>query len=299
MLERALIIDDSVPLHRLIRNQLGERHLEFHSAYDGREGLSMAASLRPSLILLDVDMSDMDGFEVCRLLKADAATMTIPIIFLTADFEIKDKVAGLDMGAVDYVTKPFRPEDLSARVRATLRAKHSLDQKAMVDGLTGLWNRQRFEEHLAIQITQASRSGRPVACIAGDLDGLKRINAKHGMPLGDQVIRAVGNILLAECRSEDAVSHLDGGRFAILVSGMGRAGAGRLADRLCKEIQEKLLVIHGNEVGVTCSFGVADTLVAGEGSLLERANMALHGAKLNGGSCVSVARPLRSRRAAA
>jgi diguanylate cyclase (GGDEF)-like protein len=299
MLERALIVDDSVPLHWLIRSQLRKEHLEFHSAYSGRDGLSMAASLRPSLILLDVDMSEMDGFEVCRRLKANAATTTIPVIFLTADFEIKDKVAGLNMGAVDYVTKPFKPEELSARMRASLRAKHSLDQKATVDGLTGLWNRKYLEEHLAVQMTQASRSGRAVAYIAGDLDGLKKINAKYGIPFGDEVIRSVANLLVSECRAEDAVCHLEGGRFGILVPAMGRAGAGRQADRLCKLIQEKLLVVHGNEVGVTCSFGVADSLVTGKGSLLERATVALGGAKLNGGSCVSVARPRRSRRAVA
>jgi len=241
----------------------------------------------------------MDGFEVCRRLKSNVATTAIPVIFLTADFEIKDKVAGLDLGAVDYITKPFKGEELSARVRASLRAKHSLEQKAMVDGLTGLWNRKYLEEHLAIQMTQASRSGRPVAYIAGDVDGLRRINAKYGVALGDEIIRSVGNILLGACRAEDAVCHLDGGGFAVLVSVMGRAGAGRLADRLCKEIQEKLLVVHGNEVGVTCSFGVADSLLADEGSLLERANTALHRAKLNGGSCVSIARPLRGRRAEA
>ena len=299
MLERALIIDDSVPLHNLIKSQLEEEPLEFHSAYDGNTGVTMAASLRPSLVLLDVDMSDMDGFEVCRRLKANVATTTIPVIFLTADFQIKDKVAGLDLGAVDYITKPFKPEELSARVRASLRAKHALDSKAMVDGLTGLWNRKYLEEHLAMQMTQANRLGRPVAYIAGDLDGLRKINAKYGIPLGDEVIRSVGNILLSECRAEDAVCHFEGGRFAILVSIMGRAGAGRLADRLCRQIQEKLLVVHGNELGVTCSFGVADTFVAGEGSLLERANTALRRAKLNGGSCVSVARPLRLGRAAA
>jgi two-component system, cell cycle response regulator len=299
MLERALIVDDAVPLHRLIRSQLHKEHLEFHSAYNGPDGLSMAASLRPSLILLDVDMSEMDGFEVWRRLKASAATTTIPVIFLTADFEIKDKITGLNMGAVDYVTKPFKPEELSARVRASLRAKHSLDQKATVDGLTGLRNRKYLEEQLAVQITQESRSGRPVAYIAGDLDGLKRINARYGIPLGDEAIRSVGNILSGECRAEDAVCHLEGGTFGILVSVMGRAGAGRLADRLCKLIQEKLLVVHGKQVGVTCSFGVADSLVAGEGSLVERATAALRGAKLNGGSCVSIARPLRSRRVAA
>ena len=90
MLQRAaLIIDDSIPLHKLIQNHLAGEHLEFHSAYDGEAGLAMAASLRPSVIFLDVDMPDMDGFEVCRRLKANIQTTTIPVIFLTADFQVQ------------------------------------------------------------------------------------------------------------------------------------------------------------------------------------------------------------------
>jgi len=294
MLQRALIIDDSVPLHKLIRIYLGESPLEIHSAYDGEAGLAMAVSLQPSMVLLDIDMPDMDGFEVCRRLKANIETTTIPVIFLTADFEVKDKVAGLDLGAVDYITKPFKPEELSARVRATLRAKHSLEQKAMIDGLTGLWNRKYLDEHMAAQMAQASQTGKPVACIACDVDGLRRINSKHGIPFGDEIIRSVGNILLSHCRAGDGVCHFEAGKFAILFSAaMGRSGAGHLAERLCQEIKEKLLTIRGIEVGVTCSFGVADSLVTGEMSLVDRAKSALRRAKLNGGNCVSIARVLR------
>ena len=295
MLQRALIIDDSVPLHGLIRAQLDSELLEFHSAYDGEAGISLAASLRPSVILLDVDMSGMDGFEVCRRLKTNVETTAIPVIFLTADFQVKDKVAALDLGAIDYITKPYKPEELSARVRASLRAKQSLEQKAMIDAVTGLWNRQYLDEYLAGQMSHASRFGHPLACIATDVDGLRSINSKHGLPFGDEILRSVGEILLSGSRAEDAVCHVAAGTFAILLPLMDRAGAGRLANRLCKEIQQKLLTIRGNEAGVTCSFGVADTLVAGEVSLLERANLALRRAKLNGGSCVSVARPPRQR----
>lgn len=299
MLDRVLVIDDSVPLHKLISSYLDGEALQVYSAYDGESGLALAASLRPSLIMLDVDMSDMDGFEVCRRLKANIETTAIPVMFLTADFEVKDKVAGLDLGAIDYITKPFKPEELSARVRASLRAKKSLDQKAMVDGLTGLWNRKYLDEHLAAQMTLAESSGRPVAYISGDIDGLRRINSRHGLPLGDEVIRSVSDKLLNICRAQDAVCHLGGGRFAILISVTGRAGAARLAERLRKDIQSKLFSIRGNEIGVTCSFGVADSLVAGEASLDARADAALLRAKLNGGNCVSIARPPRLAQVAA
>ena len=117
MAQRALIIDDSLPLQKLIRGQLHGEGLDLHSAHDGIAGLAMAVELRPSVILLDVDMPDMDGFEVCRRLKGNALTSTIPVIFLTADFDMGDKGKGLELGAVDYITKPFKPEELRARVR--------------------------------------------------------------------------------------------------------------------------------------------------------------------------------------
>ena len=299
MQQRALIVDDSLPLHSLIKTHLDGEGLEFHSAYGGESAISMAATLHPSLLLLDVDMPDMDGFEVCRRLKANVETTTIPVIFLTADFNTSDKVKGLDLGAVDYVTKPFKPDELSARVRSSLRNQQLLEQKAMVDGLTGLWNRKYLEDHVAAQMSMAHRTGRPLACIAIDVDGLRQVNQRHGVPFGDEILRSLGNILLSQCRAEDAVSHFDGGKFAVLVSGMSRSGAGRLADRLCAQIQRQLLSHGGKEIGVTCSFGVADTIVAGESSLLERAEMALIRAKQNGGSCVSIARPLRKEMHAA
>jgi diguanylate cyclase (GGDEF)-like protein len=293
MLQRLLIIDDSLPLQKLIKSHLESEDLEIHSAYDGEAGIALAADIRPGAILLDVDMPDMDGFEVCRRLKLNVDTNSIPIIFLTADFATGDKVKGLELGAVDYVTKPYKPEELSARVRASLRMKSMLDQKAMIDGLTGLWNRKYLDDHLAAQTSLALRTGRPMSCIAVDVDGLRQINKKHGIPFGDEILRSVGNILLGQCRTEDAVCRCDGGQFAIAVSAMSRTGAARLADRLCATIHRELFSHGGKEIGVTCSFGVVDSLIAGQDMLLKRALDAVLRAKKNGGNCVSVARPPR------
>ena len=293
MLQRALIVDDSIPLHQLIKTLMDDEGLEFDSAYDGKTGLSVAATLRPSLILLDVDMPDMDGFEVCRRLKANADTATIPVIFLTADSQAGNKAMGLDIGAAAYVTKPFKAEELSARIRASLQAKEMLQQNAMIDGLTGLWNQKHMQECAAAQIALAKNSGTPVSCIVLDVDGLRLINAKDGIPLGDEVLRSIAGIILKQCRTDDVVCRYDGGKFAILMPMMTRAGAGSFADRVCLEIRQQLAVVRDREVGTTCSFGVADTLVAGDTSLLERADLALARAKQNGGNCVSIARPPR------
>jgi two-component system, cell cycle response regulator len=299
MLQRTLIVDDSIPLHKLIKTHLDGAGLEFYSAYDGPAALALAGDVRPRLILLDVDMPGMDGFEVCRRLKTNVETTTIPIIFLTADFHANDKVMGLDLGAVDYVTKPFKPEELCARVRAALRARQLLEQKAMIDGLTGLWNRKYLEDHTEAQLSLASRAGWPLACIALDVDNLRQINRKHGIPFGDEILRSIGSILLQQCRAQDAISRYEGGKFGIVVSDMSRSGAGHLAERLREQIQSQLLSRAGKQVGTTCSFGVADSLVTSGSSLLQRAEEALIRAKQNGGNCVSVARRQRKGLAAA
>ncbi len=127
MSKSVLIIDDSIPLHKLIGVCLQPESLTLHSAYDGKAGLAAAALLQPGLILLDVNMPRMDGFEVCRQLKANPQTAAIPVIFLTAASGLAQQVTGLDWGALDYFSKPFKPFEILARVRAALHLKTQPD----------------------------------------------------------------------------------------------------------------------------------------------------------------------------
>jgi diguanylate cyclase (GGDEF)-like protein len=293
MRHRVLVIDDALPLHQLIKVHLEDQGLEIHSAHNGETGLDLAFRIRPSLILLDVDMSPMDGFEVCRRLKSNENTASIPVLFLTADFQTQDKIKALDLGAVDYITKPFKVEELLARIRVSLRVRQEIDERAMVDDLTGLWNRAYFEDHLPAHLASSKRTGQPLSCIIANVDELGRINDRHGRWVGDELLRSVGRTLLGECRPEDAVCSCGDGTFALLVPGMDRLAASRLADRLCAKVQERPITTNGVQVDVSCSFGVADTVIMGEESLYDRAKSALTRAKQNGRSCVSIARPSR------
>src|SRR5262249_12090902 len=160
------IVDDAKNIHALIRARLGGEDLEFHSCYSADQGLAMAAQLLPDLILLDLEMPEIDGAEICRRLKQQASTMGIHVVFLTGAGASQEKLKGLEAGAVDFVTKPFDPAELRARVRAALRTKYLLDllnKKALVDGLSGLWNRTYFDQALAAMLSLARRSGQPVA----------------------------------------------------------------------------------------------------------------------------------------
>ena len=192
MPETILVIDDSPDVHALVRARLGKGDVAILSASDGPSGVAAAHESRPDLILLDIDMPGRDGFETCADLKADSTTRNIPVIFLSGASATMDKIRGLELGATDYVTKPFDPAELRARVQSSLRTRRlveTLAQQAMVDGLTGLWNRTYLEAHVTIELAAARRSGRPLSCIMADIDHFKSINDTYGHGFGDTCYR--------------------------------------------------------------------------------------------------------------
>ena len=294
-----LLVDDSIPLHKLVGHQLEPDQITVHSAYDGDSALALAALHRPDLILLDVDMPQLDGFETCRRLQGNPLTANIPIIFLSADSIAADKIKGLDLGAIDYITKPFKSEELRARVRAALRCKHDLDAATMVDGLTGLWNSAYLQIQLAAKLALARRTGKPLACIVGEIDHLEAINASRGGDFGNEILRSVARILLSQLRAEDTVCRIDGGQFALLVPCANRAAAARLTERLRGEIQRQMQTRASATSGVTCSFGVADTHIADDAAILDRAVAAVGRAKQFGPNRVCIARHLAEEEHAA
>src|SRR5665213_916470 len=218
-MKQILLVDDSKPIHALVRALLSEEQVTIHSAYDGAQGLTMAKSIRPDIILLDVEMPEMDGYEACRLLKLDAEIYNIPVIFLTALASPENKVHGLELGAVDYVTKPFNPAELLARVRGSLRTHEViqlLEQRALIDFLTGLGNRSMFKQRLAAEISLRIRTGNDLACIVVDVDGFQEINDTQGHPFADRVLQKIGTVLREVCRVEDVPCRLGGDAFVIL-----------------------------------------------------------------------------------
>ncbi len=287
MIQKVLIIDDSKTIHAVVKSKLSEEPIEFHSAPNGEAGLGLAASLRPDLILLDVEMPAPNGFEVIRRLKTDPATMIIPIIFLTGAASTEEKIQGLELGAVDYITKPFDIAELRARVRASLRTKYLMDllgKKAMIDGLTGLWNRAYMDQRLDAQLAQSSRTGTPFSCIMADMDHFKSLNDTYGHAFGDLALRAASQVLLENSRTEDVVCRYGGEEFTILLPGIGIAGATTFAERLRLAISQLTLWHAGQKVQFTCSFGVAEV---GPGQFadaapIQLADQALYQAKHQG-----------------
>ena len=294
MLQRVLIIDDSPQIHRLVEAWLKSDVIELATAPTATAGHSMAVTWQPDLILLDVDLPDQNGFELCRQLKSDEACCKIPIVFLTGASSPEDRVAGLNLGAVDYVVKPFHPAEFQARVRAALRTKYLLDllqQRAQIDGLTGLRNRSFLDERLATERAMLRRHARPLSCIMIDVDHFKAVNDLYGHATGDEALRAVAEVLIQATRLEDVVARYGGEEFTILTPGTDGDGAVILAERIRAGI-EKLTVNRGATVlRVTCSLGVAGYDPANPTALIPNADTALYAAKANGRNRVELFAP--------
>jgi len=291
MPDKVLVIDDSTDIHDLVRVRLGKEHVVIHSAFSGVAGLEAARQIQPDVILLDVDMPDRDGFAVCTDLKSDPLTMEIPIIFLTGADSTDEKIRGLELGATDYVTKPFDPAELRARVRASLRNRYLvelLSKKAMIDGLTGLWNRAYLDARIGTELSASRRSGRPLSCIMADVDRFKQINDSYGHGFGDEVLKAVSSILVDGCRTEDIVCRYGGEEFTILLPDTNVESAAALAERLRQAIVEGHFLYRDKPVIVTCSFGVANLRGTVPPSLVELADEALYRAKHAGRNRVEV-----------
>ena len=291
MADKILIIDDSPEIHTLVKVRLGQENVVIHSAHDGVSGLAAARDWQPDLILLDVDMPGRDGFVVCAELKADAATMEVPIIFLTAYTSLEDKIRGLDLGATDYITKPFDAAELRARVRASLRTRRLvglLSKKAMIDGLTGLWNRTYLDAQLNREHSAARRSGQPLSCVMADVDRFKLLNDTCGHGFGDEVLRIIAGIFNAHCRAEDVVCRYGGEEFTILLTNTTVEAAAILAERLRLAIESETFLHHGEPVKITCSFGVAQLQSPIPPTLIELADEALYRAKHSGRNRVEV-----------
>jgi len=295
--QTVLAIDDSQDVHRLLEVRLRPEGLILHHALDAAEGLAKAIELRPDLILLDVDLPLVTGFEVCQKLKDNPATANIPIIFLTGAAETYTKVQGFDLGAVDYVLKPFEPAELRARVRAALRTKRFhdlLSARSHVDGLTGIWNRSYFNQRFGDEISAAQRYGRTFSLIMLDLDHFKGLNDAYGHPFGDAVLQAVGDILHNFLRTTDAPCRYGGEEFALILTETAEEGAVVTAERIRVQIAKQAFKPKDRHVQVTASLGVAcsamfDKKTLTVSSLVTAADDALYRAKAEGRDRVCVA----------
>lgn len=283
---RLLAIDDSMLIHRLLKSRLKHERLEIHAVTSGRAGLEAAAELQPDVILLDVDLPDMGGFDVLHALKADPRTHDIPVIIISGCGETTTKVRGLEMGAIDFVSKPFDMAELKARIRAAVRICRlikMLAQRAQLDGMTGLWNRTYFNERLERELAAATEFGAPLSLIFCDLDHFKALNDEHGHPFGDFVLEEFAK-RLSSGRDSDVACRYGGEEFVIILPGTGTEEAAKVAEHYREALRRRRWEGFP-DLTVTASFGVVDLETAGGASaekLIDCADQALYAAKQSG-----------------
>ena len=235
----------------------------------------------------------MDGFEVIRRLKDDPATLETPIIVLSGLQSPQDKVTAFDLGAVDYITKPFDLMELRVRVRSALRIHSLLEmlaQRANIDGLTGLFNRAHFDNRWAEEVGEASRYGRALSLVMIDIDHFKSLNDNYGHPAGDVVLEGFARILQTGHRQSDIPCRYGGEEFAIIMPGTGPSDA----MALCERVRESLAGIswpRHPERACTASFGIAGAagpVDVAATQWLEAADRALYQSKQNGRNRVTL-----------
>jgi diguanylate cyclase (GGDEF)-like protein len=286
-----LLIVDDVPGNIMILGDLLGEDYEVRFALSGRDALLAAAEGDVDMILLDVIMPGLDGYQVCRSLKSDDRTADIPVIFITARDDVEDEARGLAMGAVDYITKPFSRAIVKARIKTQVDLKKKTDllaRLAQLDGLTGLANRRRFDQVVEQEWQRGVRAGSWLSLILLDIDHFKSYNDHYGHPTGDTCLKQVAACLEETSgRAADLAARYGGDEFAILMPGTDPAGAQWVADRVRNSVRNHAIEHAESPAStrVTVSIGVASVIPTNLGSpdqLIEFADEVLYAAKARG-----------------
>ncbi|HIJ78743.1 MAG: response regulator [Desulfobulbaceae bacterium] len=284
MPKKILIIDDDQDIRNAIKKYLLPNDYEVIEATDGASGISKAKESIPDLILLDINMPDINGLEVCRKLRSDPKNI-FSIIMLTANNH--NEVEALENGADDYIVKPFQKEVLLARIRRWLEVAEQR-HGANIDPLTGVFNRRTFSIMLTQEEERALRYNRPVSAVIMDIDHFKKVNDTYGHHIGDSVLAEMALILRETCRHSDLVVRWGGEEFAILLPETGDEEAIIFAEKARLKIAERSFHLAGH---LTASFGVAQLRKNDEIGMMKRADNALYRAKEKGRNKVVVDRP--------
>lgn len=292
-----LVIDDSEAVREeVIRILRGVGLFErFREAKDGLEGFRTLIECQADLVICDVDMPRMDGYKFLQLVETRPELEGVPIIMLTGFMDFASKVKGLEQGASDYVTKPFDPGELVARVKVQLKIKTLQDELRKtnellkrltnIDYLTNLFNRRYLSEILEGEFLRAKRNNEFLSLIMVDIDHFKKVNDTYGHQNGDVVLASVATLVQQQLRAYDSAARYGGEEFVLLIPGTSLADGVTLAERIRQAMLEVTFPAPMEDLTVTVSAGVStypSPTVDSIDALFRQADEALYRAKENG-----------------
>jgi diguanylate cyclase (GGDEF)-like protein len=262
---KILIVDDEKSNLLLLNRILSPEYAVF-TAKSGEEALDRVRNDEPDLILLDVIMPGMSGFEVLAKLKEDDGTSHIPIIIITGLHSEGDEEKGFSLGAVDYVVKPFNHAIVRARVKIHMQIVQqirTIERLGLVDSLTNMPNRRSFDSHFSMEWKRAVREKTPISFLMMDVDHFKNYNDTYGHPQGDVLLKAVAKIFMqAARRPTDLAARIGGEEFGVLLPETTLPNALIIAEKIRSQVEaEQIPLLNGNQTtSVTISIGAASCI---------------------------------------
>jgi diguanylate cyclase (GGDEF)-like protein len=288
-----LLVEPSFHECARLRNELIAGQMEVHTATDLTTAVRALTNFQPNLILAHLRLPTHGGIELVRQVKQSGSTQSIPVILYSDATTVEERVKALNLGALDLLSKPFASVELIARVRAALKAWHTLsllEERARWDSLTGLANRGALEDQLLRDWNSCHRRRVPLAVVIIDLDHFKAINDQYGHATGDEVLRQTARTLALSVRRSDLVGRYGGEEFVIVAPDCSLASAITLAQRFRENLAGQLICQNATDIAVTASIGIAtDQGKSGSpAELLVRADQALYQAKRSGRNAIWV-----------
>jgi len=254
-----LVVEDEESMRILLDYILSKAGYQVTTAKDGTEAWQHVQDTLPEVIVADVTMPGMDGLELCRRLRNDPQTEAIPFIFLSSRGQLYERIAGLGLGADDYVAKPFERRELLARLEAVLQRTDVYQDLSLTDKVTRLGNRRYFEQRLEEEIYRGRRYGVAVSLVLVmiDIGQIETIRQQHGSAAADFALRSVAQMLRSSVRALDITARFDDHEFCVLMPHTNKASAVSAVKRLYEAVGRKALVYNGQKLDLTANFGVS------------------------------------------
>lgn len=294
IITKVLIADNNEETRTILRNTLeNDPDIEILESRTGKETIEKGFNENPDVVILETQLPDKHGFDILETLKASQSTHDIPVILVSSNsVSAEEIVDGLEIGAVDFISRPIHPAEFTARIKVAIRnykIQKLLKEKAATDTLTGLYNRSVLEYRLQTELKRAQRHGIPISAVMLDIDNFKMINDTYGHLFGDQVLKALGEILLKRARTEDIIVRYGGEEFLLLLFGADVQGSFAFAERVRLDFQSKIFHVNGQSVHFTLSAGLGQYKANdSQNAFLDKADKALYVAKKSGKNKVCI-----------